>query len=550
MKSCRLVGLGFAVVLLLVATVPASGQCISSFPFLEDFESGPSGWSASGVNSDWTWGTPAKSRISAAGEGNSCWITGGLNSGPYNPGQKSWIESPCFDFSNLSYPQLSFLIYWDTERQYDGGNLQYSTNGGQSWNNIGNSGSTGNCGVSNWFNSGSITNLSGLASPQQGWSGTTLSGGGGCQGGGGSGSWLATSNCMPYLAGFPNVRFRFTFCSGTTCNDYDGMAIDSFAVIDLTPPGVGFDYLCLGDSAIQFVGSPGICPVSYSWDFSDPSSGSGSSALQSPVHSFSGPGTYQVQYTVNERCFGAITVERTLLVPDVQQSISSVSCPGNSDGSIFLQVTGVDNALVQWNTVPPVQGNSLPGLSSGVYSATVSGDSSCPVRFDYLVPVDSTPLLTNLPDIIRFCRGEEVLLDPGAFSSYLWSDGSTLPQLTVTDTGFFAVTVTDLKGCSAVDSVLLLDNCFTGIYVPGAFSPNNDGLNDVFRSWSADVENFSFKVYNKYSRVLFETGNQDDAWDGRYEGKECPEGVYIWFIRFDGPDKKGRTLSGKVSLIR
>ena len=528
----------------------AYGQCTASFPFVEDFESGPAGWTVSGANADWTWGTPAKVRISSAGEGNFCWITGGLSSGPYNAGQKSWLESPCFDFGSLSYPQLSFLIFWDTERQYDGGNVQYSVNGGQSWINIGNSGSTGSCGFLNWFNSGSITNLSGLASPQQGWSGTTVSGGGSCQGGGGSGSWLRATACMPYLAGFGDVRFRFTFCSGTTCNDYDGIAIDSFAINDLVPPSIGFEYTCLGDTAVQFTGSQGDCPTAYSWIFNDPASGGNTSSIQSPVHVFSGSGNFPVQFTITERCFGAITVERTLVFPEVRELISSESCEGNRDGAIVLEVNGINNPQVQWSTNPPVQGFSIDGLAAGTYSATITGDSSCPVRFEYQVMVDSNPIVTNLPDIIRFCRGEEVLLDPGNFSTYIWSDGSTLPQLAVSDTGLFFVTVTDASGCSATDSVLLSDNCFTGIYVPGAFSPNSDGLNDKFRSWSADVENFSLKVYNKYSRVLFESTDQDAAWDGRYEGRDCPEGVYIWFIRFDGPDKKGRSLSGKVSLIR
>lgn len=534
----------------LTKTVSVHAQCIGSFPFVEDFEVGPSGWISSGMNSDWTWGTPAKARISAAGEGVSCWITGGLTPGPYNPGQKSWLESPCFDFSSLSYPQLSFLIYWDTERQYDGGNLQYSVNGGQSWINVGNAGSVGNCGFSNWFNTGSITNLSGLATPQQGWSGTTLPGGGSCQGGAGSGSWLRASSCLPFLAGFGDVRFRFTFCSGTTCNDYDGIAIDSFAITDLVPPTVSIGYACLGDSAVQFSGSPGDCPTSYSWNFNDPASGSNSSSLQTAVHTFSGSGIYPVQYTLNEPCFGSITAERTLVFPSVRETITRVSCPGNDDGAIFLEVSGVSNPQVGWNSTPPSQGSFITGLIPGVYSATVVGDSSCPVRFDYIVPVDSIPVMTRLPDAIRFCRGDQVLLEPGTFAAYEWSDGSTTPQLSVSDTGVFWVTVTDARGCTAVDTVLLIDNCFTGMYVPNAFSPNSDGLNDFFRSWSAEVGNFSLRVYNKYSRVLFETNDQDASWDGMYEGKECPEGVYTWFIRYDGPDKKGRTLSGKVSLIR
>ena len=95
---------------------------------MEDFESGPSGWISGGANSDWTWGTPAKVRITGAGSGNSCWISGGLTNATYNGGEKAWIQSPCFDFTSVPRPYVQFLIFWDTQRQYDGGNLQYSTN--------------------------------------------------------------------------------------------------------------------------------------------------------------------------------------------------------------------------------------------------------------------------------------------------------------------------------------------------------------------------------------------------------------------------------------
>ncbi|MBK7963972.1 MAG: hypothetical protein IPK10_00730 [Bacteroidetes bacterium] len=63
-------------------------QCVTTFPFVEDFEAGPSGWVSGGTNSDWAWGTPSKIRITGAGSGNSCWISGGLSNLTYNGGEK------------------------------------------------------------------------------------------------------------------------------------------------------------------------------------------------------------------------------------------------------------------------------------------------------------------------------------------------------------------------------------------------------------------------------------------------------------------------------
>jgi hypothetical protein len=91
----------FLFVLLVFFIKYGSAQCISSFPNTQDFETSAT-WTSGGVNSDWAWGTPAKSVINSAGGGSKCWIIGGLNGSTYNSGQKSFIESPCYDFSSLS----------------------------------------------------------------------------------------------------------------------------------------------------------------------------------------------------------------------------------------------------------------------------------------------------------------------------------------------------------------------------------------------------------------------------------------------------------------
>src|SRR6187402_1935904 len=114
--------LGFYILFFLVLCEKLPAQCINTYPYVEDFEATNGNWTPGGTNSDWSWGSPVKSQINAAGNGLKCWISGGLVSSSYTGSQKSFIESPCFDLSPLQDPYLSFLIFWDTERQYDGGN--------------------------------------------------------------------------------------------------------------------------------------------------------------------------------------------------------------------------------------------------------------------------------------------------------------------------------------------------------------------------------------------------------------------------------------------
>ena len=113
-----------------------------------------------GVGNDWAWGSPSKPVISAAGEGSRCWVVGGLTTGPYTDGASSWLKSPCFDFSGLSFPYISFRVLWEMEQRFDGASFQYSIDNGASWTNVGASSDASNCLNANWFNYSPINYLS------------------------------------------------------------------------------------------------------------------------------------------------------------------------------------------------------------------------------------------------------------------------------------------------------------------------------------------------------------------------------------------------------
>lgn len=110
-------------VALLFITLPSFTQCaftVNSFPYNESFESSAGGWVSGGTNNDWAMGTPNKAYIQSAGAGNTCWVTGSLTGSFYNFAQRSFVYSPCFDFTNLQKPFVKFKIYWEGENQYDG----------------------------------------------------------------------------------------------------------------------------------------------------------------------------------------------------------------------------------------------------------------------------------------------------------------------------------------------------------------------------------------------------------------------------------------------
>lgn len=530
----------------------ASGraQCVNTFPYMEDFETGAGGWTSGGVNNDWTLGSPSKARINSAGSGANCWITGGLTGTVYAGGQRSWLQSPCFDLSSLSTPGIEFLIYWDTEKQFDGGNLQFSTNNGSTWQNVGAFISSPDCYTANWFNTPSINNINGLANPSNGWSGTTLATSGNCLGGDGSGAWVKAVFCLSSLAGQSDVRFRFTFGSGTSCNAYDGLAIDSFCVRELPAPVIDFDYSCDNATTISFNGLGGNCPSSVSWDFGDPASGNNTSLQRNTRHTFSAPGDYVVRFEVIEPCLGSFTKERIIRIGKAEALVYPVSCKDKNDGAIVISTEFINNPVFTWNIQPPFSGDSIANLSPGTYQVLVNGDSVCPLNLDVEVGLgpDADPR-PELPEKVLYCDGDDVALYPGPFDAYLWSDGSTGSVYPVTDTGRVVVTVTNAAGCTGIAETAVSLNCFTGLWMPSAFTPNDDGLNDFFGPISGLPETFELSVYNRYGQQVFFTSEWGKPWDGRFNEEYSPPGIYVYKARYKPFGEEERIQRGRVLLL-
>ena len=85
------------------------------------------------------------------------------------------------------------------------------------------------------------------------------------------------------------------------------------------------------------------------------------------------------------------------------------------------------------------------------------------------------------------------------------------------------------------------------LYIPSAFSPNEDGLNDTFGIKGEGIQNYKLLVYNRWGQVIFESTNPKQQWDGKYNGDRAEEGVYVYQLFASGLNNKGKT--GSVTLI-
>lgn len=466
-------------------------QTISTYPYLESFETNTGGWTTGGNGSSWQWGSPNKTFISQAGDGNRCWVAGGLGAGTnYSAGEQSWLQSPCFDFTNLEYPLLEMKLFWETEQQWDGASFQYSIDGGTNWVTAGVANEKTDCFNKNWFNTPGVNGLNGMPGAigsTHGWTGNNLSNNGSCRGSGGSKSWVTVSRTLPVLGGKPLVLFRFIFGAGTTCNNYDGFGVDAVSITTTPPNAAAFTYTCGPNRTIRFTNTSAFCPSSFRWEFDDPLSPFGNtSSLPNPSHTYSRPGVYTVTLTVDGPGNAPSSITHDITIVDLTVNmIRSANCETNTGGSLQALVSGppVTGLTYNWNSLPVQNGPVAGNLSTGTYTVIVTG-----------------------PDICR-----------------------------VTDTG-----------------VVTLDSSCRELIFPSAFTPNNDGLNDRFgpKGSVAAAKSYSLRIYDRWGQLVFTSKNPTEQWDGQPFGKAGNTGLFTWYCEYTLPGQKKSLKKGTLLLIR
>ena len=195
---------------------------------------------------------------------------------------------------------------------------------------------------------------------------------------------------------------------------------------------------------------------------------------------------------------------------------------------------------------------------AGNYIITVTVNHPvCPQSQDTVgITVHNLPIVNFGTDTVLCLQGSPILLqnlvttnDPR--TQYLWSTGDTTATLSVVHPGYYALTAT-LSDCSTTEGVTINKDCYVDI--PNAFTPNGDGQNDYFfprQYLSKGVTAFTLSIFNRWGQKVFETTKADGrGWDGKFNGKEQPNGVYIYQIEVFYTNGRSEKYSGNVTLIR
>jgi gliding motility-associated-like protein len=200
------------------------------------------------------------------------------------------------------------------------------------------------------------------------------------------------------------------------------------------------------------------------------------------------------------------------------------------------------------NCIDSTYNPTITGVDTIMYKVATHGCQSDTTKYTTVYPY---PVLNLGPDTL-ICKTESVVFDVSyPNSTYLWQDGTTQPQYKVFEAGLYAVTLFNI--CDTLTDSVNVALCKYS-FVPSVFSPNNDGLNDIFIPSFEGVAAMNMKIFDRWGGLIFESENPAIGWDGNFNnGAPVPIGVYLWYIELKfntlGVIKR-QTDKGNITLIR
>lgn len=352
-----------------------------------------------------------------------------------------------------------------------------------------------------------------------------------------------------------STTYYVTYTDTLNCSARDSVRVNVISQVNVN---LNNDTtICRGDAVSLSATSNAL---TFEWS---PSSSLDNPFSPNPVATPTNPVTvYTVTARVSQNCFNTAQVTITTVpYPAASATGDTVICIG---GNALLNASG--GSIYQWT--PPVflSSSGIPNPvvqnpTTGVrYVVRVNDILGCPKpSFDTVfvnvinVRADAGPRDTSV------VFGQPLQLNATGGSSYQWTPPTWLSNPTVSNPVSrpendieYIVRVTDGPGCEGQDTIFVrLFRLPAGLQVPTAFSPNGDGLNDIFKPiplgmLSIDV----FRVYNRWGEMVFSTSDMGRGWDGNFRSSPQSGGTYVWYVEGTTYENRKVARKGTVVLIR
>lgn len=311
-------------------------------------------------------------------------------------------------------------------------------------------------------------------------------------------------------------------------------------------PKLAFTNTCEG-LPVAFSIADSFVADSFRWHFGDGSS----STEKTPVHQYAAMKDYAVNFVwyVCNRKFETTDTVKLRSRPVVNLGADTLGCSG--DSILLAAPGGADEYL--WSTGETT--SFIYAASEGKYTVKIRS-GNC--RAEDEVEVGFHPeMMTKLGSGYFLCEddAELVKLDAGeGYVKYKWMPTEDTTQwIMVKTVGDYFVKVTDHFGCRGTGDSKVKRRCGVLLHFPDAFTPNQDGVNDVYAPQGTDVIDFNIQIYNSWGERIFTSHDLNKSWDGMMKGQPAPDGVYVYQATYSGYKNKQLQAffnKGTITLLR
>lgn len=262
------------------------------------------------------------------------------------------------------------------------------------------------------------------------------------------------------------------------------------------------------------------------------------------------PKTYTVNYTTQGNCPDQQQVILTISPAPSLTVASATVCQGQN--VLLSAATSPGGGTFQWlpgnQTGPSV---SLLPTASTNYTVNYSLNG-CKQTTVASVTVIPPPTVALIPSASPVMEGQPLSVSATGGGNYMWDNGTTGSTLSLMpqETADYCVTVTNNEGCRAHACITVELLRESTLYVPNTFTPNGDGLNDLFDIPQTNMTAFHIRIFNRWGALLFESDAETTRWDGTYKGAAVAEDVYVYTITAKDANHKEYVWRGHVTVMR
>ncbi len=361
----------------------------------------------------------------------------------------------------------------------------------------------------------------------------------------------------PVLAGAGTFNLVYTVTDAiTNCNDADTMV---FTVNALPNADAGTDVNICETESTQLTATGG---ASYVWA---PATDLDNANIATPVASPTANTTYLVTVTDVNGCIAIDSVQVVVSTQPIADFTASTACAG--DPTVFTN-NSTNATSYSWlfgaGQTDTTSNPSFVYGTGGDYDVNlIASNGSCADTITTTVSVFNKPTAAFTVTPREGEAGEDSLAfvaDTAGVLTWLWDIGTgesfIQPSFNYQyqDTGLYAIglIVTNANGCA--DTLLLPDYVRivepARLFIPNAFTPNNDGRNDLLYIFGSGLDNIVFQIFNRWGEKVFETRDQSIGWDGTFNGTLVDPGVYVYKLTFNFPDLRLQNREGSITVIR